>query len=521
MADADRDKARARISASDTGAEKDECLSVGPLDPCIIVVVGASGDLTSRKLMPAFYSLFKNGVMPDPFLIVGCSRTQMDDEKFRENMKSSVMAQKNGDSGQWKEFARSLRYRVIDYGERSDFEKLGRELENLDEENHTEGNLIFYLAVPPFLYETVAGMIGKAGLAGGRGSSRNRPRIVVEKPFGRDLKSARNLDRTLHGHFREDQIFRIDHYLAKETVQNILMFRFANSIFESFWNRQHIDYVSILAAESVGVEHRGGYYEKSSILRDMFQNHMMQLLALIAMEPPAEFEANRVWDEKVKVFRTLKPFPAEEWRSRLVLGQYGPGKINGRQVPGYREEPDVDPDSLTPTFAMMKVFLDNWRWKGVPFHLTSGKRMAEKLTKIVIKFKEVPHSMFRQSLGAEITPNRLTLDIYPDEKISLTFQAKRPGRRVCLRPVTMDFHYYEGYEGPSLEAYEKVLLDVMLGDHMLFWREDGVELCWSFLTPIIERYENSPDREKMLQFYESGTWKPDAAGELKVDSGIA
>jgi glucose-6-phosphate 1-dehydrogenase len=518
MGERDTNKsAYARISSADTGTEQNECFSVGPLDPCIIVVVGASGDLTARKLMPAFYSLFENGVMPDPFLIVGCSRTKMDDEEFRDKMKNAVMGQGKGGSGSWEKFAKSLRYRPIDYGERSDFEKLGRELKELDEKNNTEGNRIFYLSVPPFLYETVAEMIGKAGLARAGTDGSNRPRIVVEKPFGRDLESARGLDRTLHEHFREEQIFRIDHYLAKETVQNILMFRFANGIFESFWNRQHIDYVSITAAESVGVEHRGGYYEKSTILRDMFQNHMMQLLALTAMEPPAEFEANRVRDEKVKVFRALKPFPVEELQSHLVLGQYGPGTIDGRQLPGYREEPDVDSNSLTPTFAMMKVFLDNWRWKGVPFYLASGKRLAEKLTQIVIQFKEVPHSMFRQSLGADITPNRLTLGIYPDEKITLTFQTKRPGPRVCLRPVTMDFHYYEGYDGPSLEAYEKVLLDVMLGDHMLFWREDGVELCWAFLTPILETFEKSPDQEKMLRFYESGTWGPDA-GDLRISS---
>jgi glucose-6-phosphate 1-dehydrogenase len=304
--------------------------------------------------------------------------------------------------------------------------------------------------------------------------------------------------------------------LAKETVQNILMFRFANAIFEPLWNRRYIDYVTITAAESLGVEHRAGYYEQAGVLRDMFQNHMMQLLALTAMDPPSLFEADRVRDEKIRVYRSLRPFDVEKLQDYLVLGQYGPGTIDGKSVPGYLEDPDVSPDSLTPTFAMMKIFLDNWRWQGVPFYITSGKRLAKKLTEITVQFKEVPHYMFRQVLGGQITANRLVLGIYPDEKISVTFQTKNPGARVCLRSVTMDFNYNQNYNGPVLDAYEKVLLDCMLGDHMLFWRQDGVELCWSFLTPILKECETCKDRSEMLFTYDSGSLGPKALQETKV-----
>jgi len=293
------------------------------------------------------------------------------------------------------------------------------------------------------------------------------------------------------------------------------MFRFANAIFEPIWNRRYIDHISITASETLGVEHRAGYYEQAGVLRDMFQNHMMQLLALTAMDPPSLFEADRVRDEKVRVYGSLRPFPVESLQDYLILGQYGAGTIDGKRVPAYRDEPGVNPDSQTPTFAMIKVFLDNWRWQGVPFYLTSGKRMAKKITEITIRFKEVPHSMFRQALGEGIKANRLTMGIYPDEKISLTFQTKNPGARVCLRSVTMDFHYHQNYSGPRLDAYEKVLLDCMLGDHMLFWRQDGVELCWSFLTPILEECEACKDPQQMLLPYESGSSGPPILGEFQ------
>jgi len=430
-------------------------------------------------------------------------------------MKNALKTANILDDQEWQSFSKSLYYQTINYGELHSFESLAGPLRELDKKHGTGWNRVFYLAIPPSLYESTAQMLGKAGLSTEDETRNGWARIVVEKPFGRDLDTAIDLDRSLHEHFQEHQIFRIDHYLAKETVQNILMFRFANAIFEPLWNRRYIDSVSITAAEDLGVEHRAGYYEQTGVLRDMFQNHMMQLLALTAMAPPSLFEADRVRDEKVKVYRTIRPFPTGDLQNYLVLGQYGAGAIDGKRVPAYRDEPDIDPESLTPTFATMKIFIDNWRWQGVPFFLTSGKRLTKKRTEIVIQFKEVPHSMFRQTLGEEITPNQLILGIHPDEKISLTFQTKNPGARVCLRSVTMDFNYNQNYIGPVLDAYEKVLLDVMLGDHMLFWRQDGVELCWAFLTPILKGCETCDDRSKLLLPYESGSWGPDAVKALK------
>ena len=353
-----------------------------------------------------------------------------------------------------------------------------------------------------------------AGLSEERENGNGWLRLVIEKPFGRDFKTAVELNQIIRRYFKEHQMFRIDHYLAKETVQNVMMFRFANAIFEPIWNRRYIDHVNILASETLGVEHRAGYYEQAGVIRDMFQNHMMQLLALTAMEAPSQFDTSRVRDEKVKIFRSLRPFPVEKFNEHIVLGQYGPGTISGEAVPGYRAEPNISPDSLTPTFAKMKVFIDNWRWQGIPFFLTSGKRLAKKTTEITIQFKEIPHSMFRQTLGERIDANQLTLGIYPDEKVTLTFQTKNPGARVCLRSVTMDFSYHQNYTGPILDAYEKVLIDCMLGDQMLFWRQDGIEHCWSFLTPIINECETCSDISKLLHFYESGSQGPRATSRI-------
>lgn len=512
--------AKARATAPDLHIPFASCLLEEQPDPCTLVILGASGDLTARKIIPALYDLYLNGGLPDPFLVVGCARTNLSDEGFRNGMKEALGA--SGipqEDAKWHAFFKHLYYRPIDYRDPTSFDALTAFLRVLDREHGTRGNRIFYLAVPPTLYQSSALMLGRAGLSVEGQGENGWSRIVVEKPFGRDLETAVDLDRSLHENFEEHQIFRIDHYLAKETVQNILMFRFANAIFEPIWNRRYIDHVNITAAESLGVEYRAGYYEEAGVLRDMFQNHMMQLLALTAMEPPSLFEADRVLDEKAKVYRSLRPFPVGEIQNYLVLGQYGAGIIHNKQVPAYRDEPGVSADSLIPTYAMMKVFLDNWRWQGVPFYLTSGKRLAEKITGITVQFKEVPHSMFRRVIGEEITANQLILGIYPDEKITLTFQTKNPGARVCLRAVTMDFRYDQNYRGPILEAYEKVLLDVMLGDHMLFWRQDGVELCWSFLTPILRQCESCGDRAELLLPYDAGTRGPRAAGELQRQGG--
>ena len=500
--------ALASVSTPDLGIDPGECLTPQRSDPCTIVIVGASGDLTARKLIPALFNLYLNDGLPESFQIVGCGRTELKSFEFRKKMETALKAAGVLDQTTWQAFAAALHYQTIDYENPESYAGLAETLRDLDRKSNTRGNRIFYIALPPILYKTVARMIGRAGLSAEMTDGNGWSRIVVEKPFGTNLETAVDLDRSLHEYFKEHQIFRIDHYLAKETVQNVLMFRFANALFEPIWNRRYVDHVNITATETLGVEHRAGYYERSGVLRDMFQNHMMQLLALTAMEPPSRFEDELVRDEKTKVFRALRPFPVKCLQDYLVLGQYAAGTINGKPVPAYREEPDVDPNSITPTFAMMKVYLDNWRWQGVPFYMTSGKRLNKKSTEIAIQFKTVPYSMFRHVLGEAILANRLTLGIHPEEKITLSFQTKNPGARVCLRTVTMDFNYDQNYTGPSLDAYEKVLIDCMLGDQMLFWRQDSVERCWSFLTPVLNECENISDPGKMLHFYEAGTPGP-------------
>jgi len=485
-----------------------DCLTVGDLAPCTIVIFGASGDLTARKLIPALYHMYLTGSLPDPVSIVGCARTPLSSDEFRSLMQEACEVNGKADMSGWSEFASFLFYRQLIYNSENSFRELAAYLSELDGQWGTKGNLVFDLALPPSLYAVVAEMLGRAGLADQHKENRGWSRIVVEKPFGRDLDSALDLDRTLHEYFQEKQIFRIDHYLAKETVQNILMFRFANTIFEPIWNRGYIDSVGIMAAEKLGVENRAGYYEQAGVIRDMFQNHMLQLMSLIAMEAPSHFESERVRDEKVKLFRSIRPFSRRE--GEVVLGQYGPGMLDGKGVKGYRQEPGVAPESLIPTFALMNFYVENWRWQGVPFCLVSGKRMARKETRIIIQFKEVPHSIFRDVLGEKIIPNRLVLSTYPEEGISLTFQTKNPGARVCLRPMTMDFRYDTG---SVLDAYEKVLLDCILGDHLLFWRQDGIEQTWRILTPILNECEHCQGRRQHLHTYPAGSWGPDAAGE--------
>ncbi len=505
----------ASCDVEDLAISPKRCVAAEPADPCVLVILGASGDLTERKLVPALYNLYLTGGLPEPFRIVGCARTPMTDDQFRKKLRKAIGGSGDRPLSRWEDFAALLHYRPLNYTDEASFLDLGRTLTELDNRAGTGGNRLFYLAIPPVLYETVATGIAGAGLAAEGENGNGWSRIVVEKPFGRDLDSAVALDRSLHQGFQESRIFRIDHYLAKETVQNVLIFRFANSIFEPVWNRRYIEHIAITAAETLGVENRAGYYEEAGVLRDMFQNHMMQLLSLTAMEPPPRFETEWVRDEKTKVFRALRPFPVRSLYEHLVSGQYEAGVVDGRGVPGYREEPGVSPHSLTPTFASMKVFIDNWRWQGVPFYLTSGKRLAKKLTEINIQFREVPHSIFRNVLGETIHRNQLTLGIYPEEKISLIFQTKNPGALLRLRSVTMDFQYSQSYTGPTLDAYEKVLIDCIRGDQMLFWRQDAVELSWSFLSPILEKCEACGDRERMLFPYEAGSWGPRAAAELK------
>lgn len=485
-------------------------------DPAIVVIFGATGDLTQRKVFPSLFALYQNRLLPEQICLVGAARSALSQEDFLQILRKSVQQKADQDPAAWEFFARRIFYQPIAYDQGDSFNRLRTFLQDLDSSFATRGNRLFYLAVPPTQYKTIAQQLGQAGLAREDQEQQNWVRLVVEKPFGRDLESARDLDQSLHASFAEHQIFRIDHYLAKETVQNILMFRFANAIFEPIWDRRYIDFVSITAAEELGVEHRAGYYDSFGVLRDMFQNHMMQLLALCAMEPPSIFAAERVRDEKTKVYRCLRPFPVQDLDQYLVLGQYTSGQIKGQQVPGYLQEPGVSQGSLTPTFACMQVLIDNWRWQGVPFYLTSGKRLAAKKTEINIQFKHVPSSMFRGVLGEDISGNRLTLGIQPQEEIRLSFQTKVPGHKVFLRSVQMVFDFEQGFSGPALDAYEKVLLDCLLGDHTLFWRQDGVELCWSFLTPILEECD-CPEKGRRLQTYQAGTWGPQAVNKLLPD----
>ena len=486
-----------------------DSMDVGRLKPCTIVIFGASGDLATRKLIPALFKMFAAESLPSLFAIVGCGRTEMGDDEFREHLRAVLREEDGFDAQRWKVFSSCLHYHPVAYTSDS-FRNLAAYLRDLDKKIRTGGNFLFHLAVPPTLYPIIGELIGAAGLSRERTDGNGWTRIVVEKPFGHDLQSAVELDAVLHRHFEEHQIFRIDHYLAKETVQNVLMLRFANAIFEPLWNRNFIDYVGIIAAESLGIEQRAGYYERAGVIRDMFQNHMMQLLSLTAMEPPARFEADRVRDEKVKVFQAIRPFSMKP-DDNLVLGQYETGSVNGETVTAYRQEEGVNPKSLTPTFALMRLFVDNWRWKGVPFYLVSGKRLRQKVTRIIIQFKDVPHTLFDNVLADRITANRLELGVYPEEAIRLSFQTKNPGPRLCLRTMTMDFEYSRNYRGAGFDPYAKVLLDCILGDQMLFWRQDGVEASWGLLTPVLDDCEKCRGRAERLHSYPAGSWGPEAA----------
>jgi len=485
--------------------------------PCAVVIFGATGDLTRRKLLPALYRLSQQGLVPNEFAILGNGRQPLSDEEFRTNMKTALTEFGSDDAldeSTWQSFAKRIFYITGDFSEAELYGKLKSKLEEVDKEFHTEGNRIFYLATAPDFFGVIAKQLGDAGIARPKAAAKTKKkswtRLIVEKPFGHDLESARALNKTLAAVFDESQIYRIDHYLGKETVQNLLVFRFANSIFEPLWNRQYIDHIQITNAETLGVEGRGAYYEKAGALRDMIQNHVFQVTSLIAMEPPASLSANGVRDEKFKAMQSVRPLPADQIGEFAVRGQYGPGTVLGDTVPGYPEEPGVDPNSSTETFAALKLYLDNWRWAGVPFYIRSGKRLQKHVTEIAIQFKEVPHRLFTDS-DSPLQPNVLVIRIQPNEGISLRFAAKLPGQALRIRSVNMDFRYGSSFGVKPPEAYERLLLDCMLGDSTLYARRDMVERGWEIVTPILEAWKK-PAPE--FPNYEAGSWGPQAAFEL-------
>ncbi len=488
-----------------------------------MVVFGASGDLTERKIVPALYYLSRERLLPAGFSIIGCARTKFTHDEFREKMRQAVtdfLRLPNEESETFVEgFGRGIFYIADNFGDPAAYEQLKTLLDRLDRERGTAGNRLFYLATPPSFFPVIIRHLGAVGLARPEQSEKGWTRIIIEKPFGRDLASARELNRTVTSVFSEDQVYRIDHYLGKETVQNLLVFRFANGVFEPIWNRRYIDHVQITVAEDLGVEARGSYYEEAGLVRDMIQNHVLQLLSLVAMEPPPTFQAAAVRDEKAKVLRSIRPLPLDQINQFAVRGQYKEGAVRGEQVPAYRAEPKVAPNSTTETFAALKFYIDNWRWAGVPFYLRSGKRLAKRATEISIQFRRVPHLLFRGTPCDRIEPNLLTVHIQPDEGISLRFSAKLPGPVMHIRPVTMNFRYGEAFSASPPTAYETLLLDCMLGDATLFNRQDAVELSWELVDPIIERWRQ--DGEKGLAFYESGSWGPAEAVAFIAADGRA
>ena len=487
-----------------------------PGDPCTIVIFGAGGDLTRRKLLPALYNLKRHGLLPRDVAIVGVGRKKLERQDFVTTMGADLREYATAavDDAFWKDFEQRLYYVGFDFGDAQGYGWLATLLEEIGPRHATQGNVLFYLATPPSTFSTIVRSCAGAGLADETGRWR---RFIIEKPFGHDLDSAKRLNRELQACLAESQIFRIDHYLGKETVQNIMAFRFANGIFEPVWNRRYIDHVQITVAETLGVEGRGGYYETAGVLRDMIQNHMFQLLSLVAMEPPSSFDATPVRDEKVKVLNAVRPFQPEEILLRTVRGQYGEGYVDDRKLPAYRAEPSVAPASTTETYAALKLDVDNWRWAGVPFYMRSGKRLARHVTEIVIEFRRPPLLAFGKVQIQQLEPNRLILSIQPEEGIKIEIKAKRPGATMNLTSVNLDFNYSDFGPSDKATGYERLLYDAMIGDTTLYHRSDMVEAAWRLVTPILDVWGSIPPRE--FPNYTAMSWGPTAADDLLKRDG--
>jgi glucose-6-phosphate 1-dehydrogenase len=480
----------------------------GATVPAVFVIFGATGDLAHRKLLPAIYNLGMRGLLPNRFAVVGYARSEMSDHDWRELARQSVekYSRTKIDEHYWTAFAESLHYHSGGFDDPEHFRELGQTLERIDTEHGTEGNRVFYLSTPSSFFPVIVRHMGEAGLNDPPGFAR----VVIEKPFGHDLQSARDLAEIVHGPFQERQIYRIDHYLGKETVQNIFVFRFANAIFEPVWTNRYVDHVQITVAEALGVEHRAAFYEETGVVRDIVQNHLLQVLALVAMEPPAAFEADAVRDEKTKVLRAMRPLSFQN----SVRGQYGRGFVAGEEVVAYSEEEDVPADSNTPTFIAAKIEIDNWRWAGTPFYIRTGKRLPKRVTEVAVQFKGVPHLPFTMGASEHLEANSLVLRIQPDEGISLRFGAKAPSPTIAISTVNMDFLYGSAFMLDVPEAYETLILDAIRGDRTLFTPQAGVERSWEICDPLLDQW-----RSGTPQIYDSGSWGPELAAELITRDG--
>lgn len=483
----------------------------------ILVIFGATGDLTARKLVPSLFSLMNQNLLPERFKLLGVGRSALSSGSFRDLMADSIRKfseDREQDMAHTPSFVKNVEYHKLDYNNTSDYLNLGLYLDKIRKESGIGSNVIFYMATPPNMYEIICSNLSEAGLANQDEGFR---RIIIEKPFGYDLESARKLNSVLHKLMDEDQIFRIDHYLGKETVQNLMVTRFANGIFEPLWNRNYVHWIEITSAESIGVEDRGGYYDSAGALRDMVQNHLLQMVGLTAMEPPSSLEPDAIRNEALKVFQSLQPIKEEDVEKNVIRGQYTGSRIRGECVTGYRHEKDVDINSRTETYVAMKFFINNWRWGGVPFYIRTGKRLPTRVTEVVIHFKQTPHHLFQRVVN-KLSGNQLIIRIQPDEGILLKFDMKEPGAGFNVKNVNMDFHYKDLADVRVPSAYERLLYDVMMGDPTLFSRDDEVETAWKFIEPIQKAWKNNPDIK--IYGYPAGTWGPEPSNGLIEGEGL-